>query len=123
LPDQERKIVKFGRYFLGLAFILVMAILSCCVAAAQGNDYFMYFGTYTGFKFVSQSLTHGVGDSRSQGIYVSRLNSTTGDMGEPELAAKVVNPAFLPSIPIITSCTRLLRIRFQWGRRSTMPHT
>src|SRR5258708_311099 len=27
------------------------------------------------------------------------LNSTTGDMGEPALAAKVVNPAFLPIHP------------------------
>jgi 6-phosphogluconolactonase len=98
-PVQERKIVRFSRCFLGLAFVFVMSVLSCRVAAAQGNDYFMYFGTYTGFKFVSQSLTHGVGDSRSQGIYVSRLNSTTGNMGDPQLAAKLVNPAFLAIHP------------------------
>lgn len=59
----------------------------------------MYFGTYTGFKFVTQSTTHGVGDSHSEGIYVSRFNADTGEVSEPQLAAKVVNPAFLAVPP------------------------
>jgi 6-phosphogluconolactonase len=89
--------VKFSRVHFYLIFII--SILGCQVASAQGNDYFMYFGTYTGFKFVTKSKTIGVGDSHSEGIYVSRLNASTGEIGEPELAAKVVNPAFLTVNP------------------------
>jgi 6-phosphogluconolactonase len=91
--------VKFSRGYFYLVFIFFISIVSCHVVSAQGNDYFMYFGTYTGFKFVTQSKTHGVGDSRSEGIYVSRLNAATGEMGEPQLAARVVNPAFLAVHP------------------------
>jgi 6-phosphogluconolactonase len=91
--------VKFSRGYFYLDLVFVISVLGCQVAAAQGNDYFMYFGTYTGFKFVTQSTTHGVGDSHSEGIYVSRLNAATGEMGEPRLAARVVNPAFLAVHP------------------------
>jgi 6-phosphogluconolactonase len=41
----------------------------------------VYFGTYTGAK--------------SQGIYVSRFDSTTGKLNAPELAAEITNPTFL----------------------------
>jgi 6-phosphogluconolactonase len=85
--------------YLALVFTIVISAFSCHVAAAEANDYFMYFGTYTGFKFVTQSTTHGVGDSHSEGIYVSRLNASTGEMSQPQLAAKVVNPAFLAVHP------------------------
>ena len=96
---RKGKIVKFGRVYFHIVLVVVISLLSCHVVSAQGNDYFMYFGTYTGFKFVTQSKTHGVGDARSEGIYVSRLNAATGEMGEPQLAAKVVNPAFLAVSP------------------------
>jgi 6-phosphogluconolactonase len=79
--------------------VFIISVFSRQVDAAQGKDYFMYFGTYTGFKFVTQSRTQGVGNSHSEGIYVSRLNVATGEMGEPQLAAKVVNPAFLAVNP------------------------
>jgi 6-phosphogluconolactonase len=93
--------VKLSREYLYFCSIvlIVISFLSCEVASAQGNDYFMYFGTYTGFKFVTHSTTIGVGESHSEGIYVSRLNAATGEMGEPQLAAKVVNPAFLAVNP------------------------
>ncbi len=86
----------------------------------------MYFGTYTGFKFVSHSATQGVGESRSKGIYVSRLNSATGEMSEPQLAAEILNPSFLavdpdspvslrgrrrPSFPRTAARSRILRER------------
>ena len=82
-----------------LAFFLLVSVFGGPLATAQGNEFFMYFGTYTGFKYVSQSITHGVGTSHSEGIYVSRFNANTGEMSAPELAAKVVNPAFLAISP------------------------
>ena len=91
--------MKFSRRHFIFARILIILVLACQVVSAQGSDYFMYFGTYTGFKFVTKSKTYGVGDSHSEGIYVSRLNAGTGEMGEPQLAAKVLNPAFLTVNP------------------------
>ena len=65
----------------------------------QAKDYFVYFGTYTGFRFVRHSKTQGVGESHSKGIYVSRFNATTGTLSEPQLAAKIINPSFLTISP------------------------
>ena len=80
-----------------LAFLAAFALT--LQSAAQGNDYFVYFGTYTGFKYVHHSKTWGVGESKSKGIYVSRFNASTGQLGEPQLAAEVVNPSFLTISP------------------------
>ena len=79
--------------------LLVLTSLACQVSVAQSGDYFMYFGTYTGFKFVSHSATIGVGESHSKGIYVSRFHAATGEMSEPELAAEIINPSFLTVHP------------------------
>lgn len=68
-------------------------------ASAQDKDYFVYFGTYTGFRFVRHSKTQGVGDSHSKGIYMSRFNASTGTLSEPELAAEITNPSFLTVSP------------------------
>jgi 6-phosphogluconolactonase len=78
--------------------LLVMLVLTLH-AAAQSNDYFVYFGTYTGFKYVHHSKTWGVGESKSKGVYVSRFNAATGQLSEPQLAAEVVNPSFLTISP------------------------
>jgi 6-phosphogluconolactonase len=99
VDSKEIRVVKSKPYSLFLSLVFILAVLTCQLAAAQGNDYFMYFGTYTGFKFVTQSKTHGVGDSHSQGIYVSRFNAATGEMGQPQLAGEIVNPAFLAVHP------------------------
>ena len=80
-------------------WFLILLVTAGPLARAQANQFFMYFGTYTGFKFVSQSMTHGVGASHSEGIYVSRLDAESGEMSPPQLAAKVVNPAFLAISP------------------------
>ena len=77
---------------------LVMLVLTLHVSA-QSNDYFVYFGTYTGFKYVHHSKTWGVGESKSKGVYVSRFNASTGQLSEPQLAAEVVNPSFLTISP------------------------
>jgi len=91
--------VSWNRRMFCLSLVFSLTALACQAAAAQSSDFFMYFGTYTGFKFVSHSATQGVGESRSKGIYVSRLNSATGEMGEPELAAEILNPSFLAVDP------------------------
>ncbi len=59
----------------------------------------MYVGTYTGFKYVHHSKPYGVGESNSKGIYVSRFHAATGELGEPELAAEMINPSFLTISP------------------------
>jgi 6-phosphogluconolactonase len=46
---------------------------------------FVYFGTYT--------------RGESKGIYVSRFDSSTGELSEPVLAAEMVNPSFLALHP------------------------
>ena len=87
------------QYLLCLIFICVLALLAGRTASAQAKDYFVYFGTYTGFRFVRHSKTQGVGESHSKGIYVSRFNATTGTLSEPQLAAKIINPSFLTISP------------------------
>jgi len=57
------------------------------------REYFVYFGTYTGYK--SMRLGEPGGKSDSKGIYVSRFRVETGDVSEPELAAETPNPSFL----------------------------
>jgi len=59
----------------------------------------VYVGTYTGFKFVRRSKTNGVGESKSKGIYVSRFHADTGELGEAQLAAEMINPSFLTISP------------------------
>jgi|SRR5579872_617332 6-phosphogluconolactonase len=86
-------VARISCFALGLVFIASSA------AVAQGNNYFVYVGTYTGFRYVHHSRTWGVGESHSKGIYVSHFNSDTGDLSEPELAAEITNPSFLTISP------------------------
>jgi 6-phosphogluconolactonase len=86
---------------LAICSVLALAFSSILVETvrAKGGDFFVYMGTYTGFKYVHHSRTYGVGESHSKGIYVSRFNATTGELSEPELAAEMVNPSFLTVSP------------------------
>ncbi len=81
--------------FLGVALGLILG--TGHMAAGEANEYFLYSGTYTGFKYV----LHGnpSGESHSQGIYVSRFRPATGDLTEAKLAAKIANPSFLAVSP------------------------
>lgn len=79
--------------------VLLLMLVYIPLAEARGNNYFVYIGTYTGFMYVHHSRTWGVGESRSKGIYVSRFNSATGDLSQPQLAAKTINPSFLTISP------------------------
>jgi 6-phosphogluconolactonase len=63
--------------------------LVLCAAAVTGaaekGQLLVYFGTYTGKK--------------SKGIYVSRLDTGSGKLSAPELAAEITSPSFLAVHP------------------------
>ncbi len=56
-------------------------LLASFAATSSAAEHWVYVGTYTR------------GDS--DGIYVARFDDETGELGEPKLAAKAVNPSFL----------------------------
>jgi 6-phosphogluconolactonase len=84
---------------LYILIALIIALLSGRDMLAQNKDFFVYSGTYTGFKFVRHNLPNGAGESHSKGIYVSRFNAATGELGEPQLAAEIANPSFITISP------------------------
>ncbi|MEL6107853.1 MAG: lactonase family protein [Planctomycetota bacterium] len=63
---------------------LIFALMLLPLTVCRGET-LVYLGTYT----------RGV----SEGIYVSRLNTQTGEMSEPRLAAKLENPSFVAMHP------------------------
>jgi 6-phosphogluconolactonase len=91
--------MKCLRPSLCFIFLLCFSLLAGQNAQAQNKDYFLYSGTYTGFKFVRHNLPNGAGQSHSKGIYVSRFNAATGDFSEPQLAAEIANPSFITISP------------------------
>jgi len=91
--------MRLIRFALCLAIACGLSLAGVQAARAQGGDYFMYVGTYTGFKWVHHSRPYGRGESHSQGIYVSRFRATTGEFSEPVLAAEMINPSFLTVSP------------------------
>ena len=73
------------------AVTFLVAVLGSAFAA-HGADQFVWFGTYSG------------GPANSEGIYVSRFDTTTGKLTVPVLAAAVKNPSFLalhPTLPVM----------------------
>lgn len=87
--------MKLFRYLVLLAVILSSLPYAW---SAPADEYFVYFGTYTGFGYIGYDmLPHGA--STSKGIYVSRFRPATGEISKPELAAEIVNPAFLAAHP------------------------
>lgn len=87
------------RNLLCVLFISMLAIGAGSTASAQDKDNFVYFGTYTGFRFIRHSTPQGVGGSHSKGIYMSRFNAATGKLSEPVLVAEITNPSFLAVSP------------------------
>src|SRR5436190_14377744 len=63
--------------------IIGMGVLAMTVIAAERN---VYIGTYTK-------------PGGSQGIYLMRMDDTTGKLSKPELAAEAENPSFLAVHP------------------------
>ena len=90
-------IMKPIRRLVVLAFLVALSVSRARSAPAAADEYFVYFGTYTGFTYMKEGLP--AGGSRSKGIYVSRFQPATGAVSKPELAAEIVNPAFLAVHP------------------------
>ena len=65
--------------------ILLLLAASAALASAQPSDLKVYIGTYT--------------NQGSKGIYLARLNTATGAISAPELAAEIPNPTFLAIAP------------------------
>ncbi len=84
-----------SRHHIAIGFAALAALGSTLTAAPA--EYFVYYGTYTGFKYIAagQPTEH----STSQGIYVSRFRPATGEVTEPQLAIKTINPSFLAVHP------------------------
>jgi 6-phosphogluconolactonase len=70
---------------LSSRILLAASALMTLVHGAPAKDFFVYFGTYTG--------------PLSKGIYVSKLDATTGNLSAPELAAETPSPGFLDVSP------------------------
>ena len=66
---------------LGLAGLLTILALAVPLVAQSGGGTLVFIGTYA--------------SPASKGIYVSRLNPSTGALSPPTLAAEVRNPSFL----------------------------
>ncbi len=66
---------------IGTLFSIVLVSGAFSVHARSPHYFDVYFGTYTGAK--------------SEGIYVSKLDTRNGALTEPTLAARVKNPSFL----------------------------
>jgi 6-phosphogluconolactonase len=80
-------------------FVAICAVLFFVAfpARSTSDEYFVYYGTYTGFKYIAKG--EPTGHSTSQGIYVSRFRPSTGEITDPQLAVKAVNPSFLAVHP------------------------
>ena len=78
---------------LTLAAVLLPALASLVAPpAATAATRLVWFGTYTGAP------------PQGKGIYVARFDDETGVLGEPALAAELVNPSFLalhPTKPVL----------------------
>lgn len=69
----------------GMKFLLGLLIGCSGLTLLWSADQVVYFGTYT--------------RGASQGIYISRFDSTTGKLTPPELAAATPNPSYLALHP------------------------
>jgi len=67
-----------------LAALLLVSIFAN-TGSVLAKQFLVYFGTFTGTK--------------SQGIYVSRLDTVSGELSAPALAATSVNPSFVAVDP------------------------
>jgi 6-phosphogluconolactonase len=76
---------KRGWGLVGVAGGLMAGIWGGGEGVAAAAEMRVYFGTYTG--------------PRSQGIYVSRFDPATGELGDAELAAATPNPSYLALHP------------------------
>ena len=90
--------LRWRRLIVYTAALLATLLAAGSLAAQTGDsDYFVYFGTYTGFKYMKKGAP--TGRSLSKGIYVSRFHPATGEASDARLAAEMINPSFLAVHP------------------------
>src|SRR4029453_4533113 len=77
--------MRFTRLLACLFALVALPTFGQSPASSSAGGMLVYFGTYT--------------DGTSKGIYVSRLDPSTGTLSQPELAATTANPAFLAVHP------------------------
>jgi 6-phosphogluconolactonase len=66
-------------------FPFFLCLILCSCSLQEKNKTLAYFGTYT--------------SGASEGIYFSNLNTKTGQLSPPKLAAKIENPSFIAIHP------------------------
>lgn len=66
--------------------VLAAAAVALAATTASADEYWAYFGTYTG-------------KDGSKGIYRSKFDAATGKLGAPELAAEMASPSFVTIHP------------------------
>ena len=66
---------------------LAFTFVALAATAFAGDNFLVYYGTYTGAK------------TGSKGIYVSKFNAASGILGKPELADETGSPSFLAIHP------------------------
>ncbi|MFZ2280552.1 MAG: lactonase family protein [Prosthecobacter sp.] len=74
---------------------IAFAFAALTTTAIAGENFLVYFGTSTNAK------------NGSKGVYVSRFNTATGELTEPQLAVEAGNPGFLaihPSKKYLYAC-------------------
>jgi len=74
-----------NRRYSTLAAAMAVVLTLCTLAQCAGKSVRVYFGTYT--------------HKGSKGIYLSKLNLTTGALSKPVCAAETDNPTFLAIHP------------------------
>lgn len=74
-----------GLLLLGISSLTIMGFAQTQTPGPNSGDVLVFFGTYTGAK--------------SKGIYVSRLDTASGALTAPELAAETTSPSFLAIHP------------------------
>jgi len=89
--------MKNIRNFALFVILVALSVRLAWSSPATADEYFVYVGTYTGFTFMNEGLP--AGGSHSNGIYMSRFKPATGELSKPELAAEIVNPAYLAVAP------------------------
>src|SRR5262245_60906724 len=72
-------------WMLMTRLLLFVVLAALQIAPALAKEFLVYFGTYT--------------PGKSRGISVSRLDTATGKLTPPTLAAETVNPSFVAIHP------------------------
>jgi len=111
VTEQAASSLVFAVFLACVASVGLPSVAQAQVASvgdAQPTLFWLYAGTYT----------NDAGNDGSQGIYLSELDTRSGVVSEPQLAAKVTNPSFLaihPSRKYLYSVSELSKFEGRKG--------